>query len=1162
MRHDGRWVRSAVLCSVLLCCGFAYGQADTYVDFEYPGVETGSVTQPFDTLTEGLANAGAGGTIHVISNDSHETPVVNQAVTLTASGGTVRVGVASSILGSGAPLKWLRITEIMYHPGDGGAEYLELQNTGPAPLDVSGVYFSDGIVFTFPASTVLSAGAYTVLVRDTDLSLFSSAYPGVPVGGVYTGALDNAGETIQLSRADAVPFLTVTYNDAGGWPGIADGLGFSLVILDPQGDPNDPANWRGSADSGGSPGSAESDPNNPLVVINEALTHTDLPQVDTVEIYNPTAQTADIRGWYISDNKSIPQKALIPNTSEFILGPGAYAVLDETDFAPSPDGNPGSVGGNPLPGFRLSAFGEGVYLFSADSNGVLTGYMHGFSFGAAENGVSFGRTVTSDGREHFVAQTGTSFGGVNPGPAIGGLVISEIHYNPVPEGVEYLELTNRTGSAINLYDDTVGGDPTKTFKVAGIGFVFPASQSIPAGGSVLIVNEAPAHYIARFGNPGIPVYGPFGNYAGADAFALSNNDETLRVEWPDHAGVDPDTGMLTVPYVSMDEVRYDDAPPWPNADNNFMSISRSTLGSFGSEPTNWTVAATSHQASGGVVSPVTLNLPRGFYSSNQSLSMSTATAGAAIWYTTDGSYPAPGFGTSALFGGSILLSSNTPVRAAAYKSGLLPSEPVAATYIFNAPANQQGAKALAIIADPQEDLFAPNGIMAIQGGTYVDSTFRTLKWLPVYPDTSQSPLDNPFTTEVDIWYNALGDPVYPYDQMTAVPDPSAYNNPIQSGRFVERPASFEYLDPNDINAGMQVNAGVRVHGSTFHRPRYAMDPSADWTQPLQTSIPDIIAASYLKFSLRMYFRGDYGPPKLTWNVFPGDTLLSYDKVVLRGGHNDGYNPFIKDELTRRLFIDMGNVNARGEIYNVFINGVYRGYYNATERHDEDFLSARLNASKDWDILTHPEDVAFQPFDPQVKSGDRVSWDALMAAAANDLTVPANYDAVAALLDINEFIDYLLIQLFAGNDDWPNNNWAAAHERVPGGKWRFLVWDAEATFLSANLNKTGLNYFPFWQWNPAGGAGLKGENAPIPALYRALAASSTFRSAFQTRAQMHFGTGGALDVPNVTSRYNDLKAAMTAVMPVGETFNDYIGTDWIPNREAVVVTDLQAEGLYP
>jgi len=193
-----------VFPALLLCSFTAFPQTNVYVDLVYPGVETGTPGQPFDTLGEARGAVSPGGTIHIDSDDSHEVPTINQAVTLRTAGGPVRIGVLSSILGSGAPLEWLRITEIMYNPGDGGAEFLELQNTGPAALDISGVFFSDGIDFTFPASTVLASGEYIVLVRSTDLGEFSDNYPLVTIGGVYTGALNNGGEGVALPLHERV----------------------------------------------------------------------------------------------------------------------------------------------------------------------------------------------------------------------------------------------------------------------------------------------------------------------------------------------------------------------------------------------------------------------------------------------------------------------------------------------------------------------------------------------------------------------------------------------------------------------------------------------------------------------------------------------------------------------------------------------------------------------------------------------------------------------------------------------------------------------------------------------------------------------------------------------------------------------------------------------
>src|SRR5437899_8186157 len=144
----------------------------------------------------------------------------------------------------------LKLTEIMYNPpgttnldGD-NFEFLELKNTGPETLDLSGVYFSSGINFTFTNNTLLASGQFFILSRNA--GAFQSRYPGVVPDGIYTGKLDNGGETIALSHVLGGTVMTVAYGDSLPWPIAADGLGFSLVPVHAgaSGDPKDPAYWR------------------------------------------------------------------------------------------------------------------------------------------------------------------------------------------------------------------------------------------------------------------------------------------------------------------------------------------------------------------------------------------------------------------------------------------------------------------------------------------------------------------------------------------------------------------------------------------------------------------------------------------------------------------------------------------------------------------------------------------------------------------------------------------------------------------------------------------------------------------------------------------------------------------------------------------------------
>jgi len=152
-----------------------------------------------------------------------------------------------------SPPDHLQITEIMYNPLEGDEyEFIELKNTGDTGLNLANASFQ-GITFAFPAdSPVLTPGAFAVLVRNP--VAFAERYPGVPIAGVYDKQLANNGESIILKNAAGQTLVEVAYNDNSGWPISPDGWGDSLVLINLSGDPNDPTNWRASANLNGSPG--------------------------------------------------------------------------------------------------------------------------------------------------------------------------------------------------------------------------------------------------------------------------------------------------------------------------------------------------------------------------------------------------------------------------------------------------------------------------------------------------------------------------------------------------------------------------------------------------------------------------------------------------------------------------------------------------------------------------------------------------------------------------------------------------------------------------------------------------------------------------------------------------------------------------------------------
>ncbi|MFC1569946.1 lamin tail domain-containing protein, partial [bacterium] len=153
----------------------------------------------------------------------------------------------------------LKITEIHYHPlpdepVDGNEfEFVELKNTGEAPLGLDGVQFVNGLSYQFPTQTVLNAGEFVVLASNR--VEFEKRYH-TECFSEFEGNLDNGGERLVLIDASDDTLFSIRYDDADGWPTSPDGQGYSLVPVEfnPSGDQSDAADWRASFHVHGSPG--------------------------------------------------------------------------------------------------------------------------------------------------------------------------------------------------------------------------------------------------------------------------------------------------------------------------------------------------------------------------------------------------------------------------------------------------------------------------------------------------------------------------------------------------------------------------------------------------------------------------------------------------------------------------------------------------------------------------------------------------------------------------------------------------------------------------------------------------------------------------------------------------------------------------------------------
>jgi CotH kinase protein/Lamin Tail Domain/Chitobiase/beta-hexosaminidase C-terminal domain/Fn3 associated/Bacterial TSP3 repeat len=358
---------------------------------------------------------------------------------------------------------------------------------------------------------------------------------------------------------------------------------------------------------------------------------------------------------------------------------------------------------------------------------------------------------------------------------------------------------------------------------------------------------------------------------------------------------------------------------------------------------------------------------------------------------------------------------------------------------------------------------------------------------------------------------------------------SDFFNPAETGLAWERGGSLEML-PWRNERGFNDSCGIRVHGSESSRLTYHPES---------------------KFSYSLFFRGDYGAGQLDYPLMPQSSVKSFDGLVLRAGHNDIAEfggSFVTDELMRRLFSDMGQASSHGTFINLFINGTGKGYYNLVERINDKWARLWYGGANDWDVI--------DPYSEAV-DGDNLAWFAMLDyVLTHDQSVNSYYQEMELRLDMVNFADYLLLNIYADTRDWTQNNWRAIRERVSGGKFRFTVWDAEFAMGLGGDPVTSNN-----MTNPQelGKTGTDFYNDPvqIALLYRRLKASPEFRLIFADRVQKHFLNNGALTMARISNRFEELRQTLAAVIPAMPT---YIADQWVPRREANMMQQLANAAL--
>ena len=444
----------------------------------------------------------------------------------------------------------------------------------------------------------------------------------------------------------------------------------------------------------------------------------------------------------------------------------------------------------------------------------------------------------------------------------------------------------------------------------------------------------------------------------------------------------------------------------------------------------------------------------GFYDGPVTVTLTSQTPGALIRYTTDGTEPTLDNGSDYTIPLALSIVTNRKghvIRARAFLDGYIHSNVKTHTFLIQQDARLRTSPALVYAGEPQRSLYDPFGVLAINGGTYSGNL-----WSP-----------------------------------TAASD---YNNVINRGRAYERPIHAEFYFSNG-EVGFRTDVGLRIAASSYSRPRM---------QLTQTGASPWPANSREKPSFNLYFRDDYGNPSVNLPLNGPDRGINrYERFRIRAGKNDIRNPFVIDELVRRLSRDMGNGASVGVINSLYVNGELKGFYNMVERLREPFFRSLHSEDDDaqWDVLQYEGN-------DNIAEGDKEAW-INMITRLNASTTVSNWENVLEVADVENMADYYLLNIYCATWDWPHNNWVAAKERSAEGRYRLYVWDAEGAMNNRGNRPVSQEMI---QTYIATGSG------ELRDLWRGLNRWEEFQILFADRINKHMFNGGVLDDRDYTNSH--------------------------------------------
>lgn len=562
--------------------------------------------------------------------------------------------------------------------------------------------------------------------------------------------------------------------------------------------------------------------------------------------------------------------------------------------------------------------------------------------------------------------------------------------------------------------------------------------------------------------------------------------------------------------------------------------------------------------------------PNGFYNSPFSLKLDVPDPSYTLVYTIDGSNPQTSAtaitgGTTATINVDPSIATGRPktpcfiVRASLKKGDLAPSFPLTQTYIF---------------LDQVMNQTYPG-----DGWPQAGNVFGQAIDLDMDPDITKS---SAYAGKMKDAMTSIPSICVVADLEDIFGELGIYVNAMSHGENFERFSSVELIDPSG-KPGFNINAGLRIRGGYSRHDNYP------------------------KHAFRLFFRDEYGAPKLKFPLFETEGASEFDKIDLRCEQNYSWahpgddrarNTAVREVFSRDTQRDMGWPYTRSRYYHLYLNGMYWGLYQTQERAEARYAATYFGGSSDnYDVIK--VDVVAGAY--EATDGNTKSWEKIYNMTVKGFANNADYFAMEGkdqygypkkggevIVNLDNLIDYMQLIFYTGNFDapvsafmnnqGPNNFYALDRRDDRSSGFEFFAHDSEHTLMIT----------------PEGpGIGIQENRVSPPGfsltypskfnpqwLHYKLSSNAEYRLRFADKAYKNFYNNGVF-TPDVAHARFAKRVAEVSKAIVGEsarwgdtfsavpytwdTWNNEINdiyNRFFPVRTGIVINQMKAAGLLP